>query len=277
MQEVAMWTPETRQQYEAKGPQKKRYPTDLSDEEWAHIAPLLPAVARTGRPRKVDFREVINAVRYLVRTGCEWRMLPHDFPPYATVYYWFRRFMRRMLFRTIHDVALLLDRQRQERQAEPSAAIVDSQSVKAPAARRRGYDANKKITGRKRHIAVDTDGRLLLVNLTPADLSDSAGGQILLDGLRARWPWVKHLFGDGAYDRTQLMDKAALLDFTVEVVRRMTGQSGFVALPRRWVVERTFGWLMRWRRRVRDYEQRLDVSQNMMYVAMGSLLMRRMT
>lgn len=272
-----MWTPETRQQYAQKEKPKKRYPTDVCDAEWAHIAPLLPAVARTGRPRQVNFREVINALRYLVRTGCEWRMLAHDFPPYATVYYWFRRFMRRMLFRTIHDVALMLDRQCHARQAEPSAAVIDSQSVKAPAASQRSYDANKKITGRKRHIAVDTDGRLLMVNLTPADLSDSAGGQMILDALRARWPWVKHLFGDGAYDRTQLMDKAKLLEFAVEVVRRLAGQSGFVALPRRWVVERTFGSLMRWRRLVRDYEQRIDVSQNMIYIAMSSLLMRRIT
>ncbi len=272
-----MWTADTRQRYEDKGQQKKRYPTDLSDEEWATIAPLLPAAARTGRPRKVNFREVINAIRYLVRSGCEWRMLPHDFPPYATVYYWFRRFMRRMLFQTIHDVALMLDRQLHERQAEPTAAILDSQSVKAPGARQRGYDANKKITGRKRHIAVDADGRLLMVNLTPANLSDSAGAQMILDALKARWPWVKHLFGDGAYDRTQLMDKAAFLDFTVEVVRRLEGQPGFTVLPRRWVVERTLGWMMRWRRLVRDVEQRIDVSQNMIYVAMSALLMRRIS
>jgi putative transposase len=272
-----MWTPASRKNYEAKGKQKKRYPTDLNDGEWAYIEPFLPPLARTGRPRQVDFREVINAIRYLVRSGCEWRMLPHDFPPYETVYYWFRRFLRRMLFQTIHDVALMLERERNERGPEPSAAIVDSQSVKAPAARQRGYDANKKVTGRKRHVAVDTDGRLLMVNLTPADLCDSAGAQMILDAIRQRWPWLKHLFGDGAYDRTQLMDKAAFLDFTVEVVRRLTQQTGFVVLPRRWVVERTFGWLMRWRRLVRDYEQRLDVSQDMIYVAMSALLLRRIT
>jgi transposase len=272
-----MWTPVSRKRYEDKGKQKKRYPTDLSDEEWAYIEPLLPSAARTGRPRQVDFREVINAIRYLVRSGCGWRMLPHDFPPYETVYYWFRRFIRRMLFQAIHDVALMLDRQNSQRQSQPTAAIIDSQSVKAPAARQRGYDANKKVAGRKRHVAVDTDGRLLMMNLTSADLSDSAGAQLILDALRQRWPWLKHLFGDGAYDHTRLMDKAAFLDFTVEVVRRLAGQAGFVVRPRRWVVERTFGWLMRWRRLVRDYEQRIDVSHNMIYVAMGALLLRRIT
>ena len=137
--------------------------------------------------------------------------------------------------------------------------MIDSQSVKAPDAETRGYDAGKKIVGRKRHIAVDTDGRLLMVNLTPADISDSAGAQAILDGIRKRWPWVKHLFADGAYDRLKLMDKADL-GFVVEIIRRSDDQKGFHVLPSRWVVERTFGWMTRWRRLVRDYEKRIDVS-----------------
>ncbi len=253
----------------------KRYPTDLTDEEWAKIAPFLPKPAKTGRRREVDLREVLNAIRYLARTGCGWRMLSKDFPPWQTVYWWFRRFVRQLLFRTIHDVALMLDRERVGREASPTGGVLDSQSVKAPAAKERGFDGGKKITGRKRHIAVDTDGRLLMVNLTPADISDSAGAQTILDTIRKRWPWLKHLFADGAYDRVQLMDKAAFLDFVIEVVRRMDGQQGFEVLPRRWVVERTFGWMIRWRRLVRDYEQRLDVSEAMIHVAMGSLLLRR--
>ena len=136
----------------------------------------------------------------------------------------------------------------------PGSNQRDSQSVKAPHAKTRGYDAGKKIVGRKRHIAVDTDGRLLMVNLTPADISDSAGAQAILDGIRKRWPWVKHLFADGAYDRLKLMDKAAYLDFVIEIIRRSDDQKGFEVLPRRWVVERTFGWMTRWRRLVRDYE-----------------------
>ena len=223
----------------------------------------------------MEFREVINAVRYLVRSGCGWRMLPVHFGHWRTVYGWFRELARRFLFQTIHDVELMLDRERAGREASPSAAVIDSQSVKAPQAKTRGYDAAKKIVGRKRHIAVDTDGRLLMVNLTPADLSDSAGAQAILDGIRKRWPWVKHLFADGAYDRLKLMDKAAYLDFVVEVIRR--SQTGFQTLPRRWVVERTFGWMTRWRRLVRDYEARIDVSEPMVLVAMGGNLLRRNT
>jgi transposase len=255
----------------------KRYPTDLTDEEWARIEPLLPRPARTGRPREVDFREILNAIRYMARSGGGWRMLPKDFPPWETVYWWFRCFVRQLLFRTIHDIALMMDRERQGREASPSGGVLDSQSVKAPAARERGYDAGKKIVGRKRHVAVDTDGRLLMVNLTTADISDSAGAQLILSAIRKRWPWLKHLFADGAYDRGKLMDKAAFLDFVIDVVRRIDGEPGFKVLPRRWVVERTFGWMMRWRRLVRDYERRLDVSEAMIHVAMGSLLLRRIS
>ncbi len=255
----------------------KRYPTDLTDEEWVRIEPFLPKPAKTGRRRGVDLREVLNAIRYLARTGCGWRMLPKDFPPWQTVYWWFRRFVRLLLFRTIHDIALMIDRERAGREASPTGGVLDSQSVKAPAAKERGFDGGKMIVGRKRHIAVDTDGRLLMVNLTPADISDSAGAQMILDAIRKRWPWLKHLFADGAYDRVQLMDKAAFLGFVIEIVRRIEGQQGFEVLPRRWVVERTFGWMVRWRRLVRDYEGRIDVSEAMIHVAMGSLLLRRIS
>jgi transposase len=196
-------------------------------------------------------------------------MLPIHFGAWQTVYGWFRELSRRFLFQTIHNVALMVDRERAGRDASPSAAVIDSQSVKAPQAKTRSYDAGKKIVGRKRHIAVDTDGRLLMVNLTTADISDSAGGQMILEALRKRWPWVKHLFADGAYDRLQLMDKAAYLEFVVEIIRRSDDQKGFEVLPRRWVVERTFGWMTRWRRLVRDYEQRIDVSHAMILVAIG--------
>lgn len=155
--------------------QTKRYPTDLTDAEWSRVEPLLPGSSRTGRRRSVDLREILNAIRYMARTGGGWRMLPKDFPPWQTVYWWFRRFVRLLLFRTIHDVALMIDRERQGREASPTAGVIDSQTVKAPSAAARGYDAGKKIAGRKRHIAVDTDGRLLMVNLTTADISDSAG------------------------------------------------------------------------------------------------------
>jgi putative transposase len=140
-------------------------------------------------------------------------MLPNDSPPWQTVYWWFRRFVRRLLFRTIHDVALMLDRERQDREQSSTAAVVDSQSNKAPAAEKLGFDAGKKVVGGKRHIAVNTDGRLLMVNLTTAEISDSASAQTIVAAIRKRWPWLKHLFADGTYDRTRLMDAAAYRDF----------------------------------------------------------------
>jgi transposase len=143
----------------------------------------------------------------------------------------------------IHDIALMIDRQKCDREAEPTAAVLDSQTVKAPYALHRGYDAGKKISGRKRHIAVDADGRLLMVNLTPADRSAAAGAQKVLEAVKKGWPWLKHLFADSAYDRAMLLDKAALLEFVVEIVHKMQDQHTFVPLRRRWVVERSFGWV----------------------------------
>ena len=230
-----MWTPATRGRMAKIEKKTKRYPSDLTNEEWARIEPFLPRASRAGRPIEVDLREVLNAIRYMARSGGGWRMLPNDFPPWQTVYWWFRRFVRRFLFQTIHDVALMIDRERVGREASPTGGVVDSQSVKAPEAKTRGYDAGKKIVGRKRHIAVDTDGRLLMVNLTPADISDSAGAQMILDGVRKRWPWLKHLFADGAYDRTQLMDKAAFRDFTIQIIKRSdaAGRSHPASMGRR--------------------------------------------
>jgi transposase len=158
----------------------KRYPSDLTE----RIEPLLPKPPRRGRKLAVNLREILNAIRYMARSAGGWRMLPTDFGPWQTVCWWFRRFVRLLLFRAIHDVALMMDREQARREASPSAAVIDSQTVKAPAARARGYDANKKIVGRKRHIAVDTDGRLLMVNLTMADIADSPGAQAILEAGR---------------------------------------------------------------------------------------------
>src|SRR5918995_1404653 len=138
-----------------------------------------------------------------------------------------------------------------------------------------GYDAAKRVKGRKRHIAVDTEGRLLMVTLTPADVQDAEGAEAIIKAIRRCWPWLKHLFADGAYDRGKLMSAAAYHDFVIEVVRKLAGQQGFQVLPRRWVVERTFGWMTRWRRLVRDYERRCDVSEAMIHIGMGALLIRR--
>ena len=270
-----MWTKEHRAR-QAAFERRRRYPTDLTDAEWAAVRPLLPPPAGRGRPPSADMREMLNAIRYLARAGCGWRMLPVHFGPWQTVYWWFRRFARRLLFQTIHDIALMLDREREGREASPSGGVLDSQTVKAPhAPDGGGYDAAKRIKGRKRHVAVDTDGRLLMVNLTPADIQDAAGAERIIEAVRKRWPWLKHLFADGAYDRGKLMSLAAYRDFVIEIVRKLADQKGFQVLPRRWVVERTFGWMMRWRRLVRDYERRCDVSEAMIRVSLGALLLRR--
>ena len=270
-----MWTKEHRAR-QLVFERSRRYPTDLTDAEWEQVRPLLPKPARRGRTPKVDLREILNAIRYMARSGGGWRMLPVHFGPWETVYWWFRRLVRRLLFRTIHDVALMLDREQAEREASPTAGMVDSQTVKAPQAPGGGgYDAAKRTKGRKRHVAVDTDGRLLMVNLTTADVQDAAGAEKIIRAVRKRWPWLKHLFADGAYDRGSLASLAAYKDFTVEVVRKLPDQKGFQVLPRRWVVERTFGWMTRWRRLVRDYEKRMDVSDAMIHLSMGALLLRR--
>ncbi len=270
-----MWTKEHRARQLA-FEQRRRYPTDLTDAEWEQIEPLVPRPARRGRKPKVDLREILNAIRYMARSGGGWRMLPIHFGPWETVYWWSRRLVRRLLFRTIHDVMLMLDREQQGREASPSAGMLDSQSVKAPHAQGGGgFDAAKRTKGRKRHVAVDTDGRLLMVNLTTADVQDAAGAEEIVRAVRKRWPWLKHLFADGAYDRGRLASLVAYKDFTLEVVRTLPDQRGLQVLPRRWVVERTFGWMTRWRRLVRDYEVRLDVSDAMIHLSMGALLLRR--
>lgn len=269
-----MWTKEHRARQAAF--ERRRYPTDLTDQEWQLIRPLLPPSSARGRRPGVDLREVLNAIRYLARAGCGWRMLPVHFGPWQTIYWWFRRLMRRFLFATIHNIALMLDRERAGREASPSAGVLDSQTVKSPhAPGGGGYDAAKRLKGRKRHIAVDTDGRLLMVNLTTADVQDASGAKQIVKAIRKRWSWLKHLFADGAYDRGKLMSAAAYHDFVIEVVRKLAGQEGFQVLPRRWVVERTFGWMTRWRRLVRDYERRCDVSEAMIHIGMGALLIRR--
>lgn len=234
-----MWTDEHRARALAQAKKRKRYPSDLTDEKWIAIDPLMPPLMPKGRHRAVNLREIVNAIRYLVRAGCSWRMLPAPYPPWPTVHWWFRRFVRRLLFQLIHDIAVRTDRERNERHVQPTATVLDSQSMKAPYVSRSGYDAGKKIKGRKRHIAVETNGHLLMVNMTSADISDAAGAHKVLDAVKTRWPWVKHLFAGSAYDHMMLMDKAATLDFVVEVVHKNAVLSRCRAAG--WLSERSAG------------------------------------
>ncbi|MCA1677748.1 MAG: IS5 family transposase [Actinobacteria bacterium] len=240
---------------------RRRYPTDLTDRQWELVEPLLPSPPRgpAGRRAKHDKREIVNAILYQVRAGGAWRMLPGDLPPWQTVYGYFRDWRADGTLDRLHDALREQVRTKHEqRDRVPSAGIVDSQSVKGAdtvAGASRGYDAGKKINGRKRHIVVDTIGLLLVVMVTAASVQDRDGGRAILKGLHRALGSVRHVFADGGY-RGQLVAVAkSAWGIAVEVVRKPPDQRGFAVLPRRWVVERTFSWLMRFRRLVRDYER----------------------
>jgi transposase len=270
-----MWTEITREKYRR---DELRYASDTRAAEWARLAPLLPAPCRLGRPRQRDLRAIIDAILYLLWTGCQWRALPRGFPPRSTVQGYFYRWRDDGTWQRISAALVARAGQLVGRNSNPSAAIIDSQSVPTTeSGGPRGVDAGKRIKGRARHIVTDTEGFLLAVRGHEANIQDPHGAVPLLRSLRRSFPKLSHIFADRVYRGPQLL--GAIADcgpWTIEIVQRPAGIKGFQLLPRRWVVERTFAWLGRSRRLAKDCEATIDSATAWVLLANLRLLSRRL-
>jgi putative transposase len=267
---------------------RKHYTTDLTDEQWKLIKPLIPPARRGGDRRTTNMREVVNAILYLNKNGCTWRDLPGDFPAWPTVYRYFSLWRDDGTWKAIYETLHRRWRKQVGRQETPSAGAgevtspIDSQSVQAAEeAETRGKDTNKRVSGRKRHLMVDTEGLPVAVAVTKASANDKSGARLLLETIKGALPRLRKLWADGAYVSAPLAKEAGEQDIEIEVVSRRDGDaskkaSGFVVVPRRWVVERTFAWLLRCRRLCRDFERLGESVEALIYVAMTRLLLNRL-
>jgi len=275
-----MWTRENRRRYDRSG---LRYETDLTDDEWAEIAPLIPPAKPGGNKRSVNLREVVNGVMYILGTGCQWRAIPKDLAARSTVFDYFDRWSWDGTLERIHHALYVKCREQAAREASPTAAIIDAQSVKSAEKGGanidpHGYDAGKKVKGKKRHVLADTQGLVLDAIVTAADVQDRDGGAWLLGTLSGLYPFLLKLFADGGYQGPEFRAsvKAVLSKVSVEIVKRSDQVKGFIVLPKRWIVERTLAWLNRCRRLSKDWESLNHRARAFLLMASIRLMVRRL-